>query len=58
MGTIRIQKGSYMTSIPPFIVTFLAAEKGNNLEFKINTKTMQVEVVKEEKSKKIRRDKK
>jgi hypothetical protein len=48
VGKLQVQNGSYMLAVPPMIAEYLEATKGSVLNFKINKKTGQVEVVKEE----------
>jgi antitoxin component of MazEF toxin-antitoxin module len=52
LAKVQVQNGSFMVAIPPKIMEFLEAEKGTKVDFKINKKTLNVEVIKVEEDKK------
>lgn len=52
MATINTKGGSLIATIPPIIADYLEIKKGDKVNYKINKKTGQVEVLKiEEESK-------
>ena len=52
MAILNVKGGSLIATIPPFVAKYLEVKKGDEVDYQINKKTGQVEIIKIEGGKK------